>query len=170
MTPAKIGHHLLKELKFILPPTFYFFCAFNVITFTSNLVMRHYWFALTNFLFVTVLALIVGKVILVTDKFHFIDRFRGAPLWRPILFRSVMYSALVLLVRLVEQYVDFLRDARGFAAARQAAIEAFTWERFIAIQVWLFVCFLVYVTVTELSALSGARFVELLFRRRPTLS
>lgn len=168
MTPAKLGHFLVHELKLILPPTVYFFCAFNVITFTSNLVMRHYWFALTNFLFVTVLALIVGKVILITDKFNFIDRYRGAPLWRPILFKSVLYTVLVLLVRIVEQYVDFLRDERGYAAARQAAIEAFTWERFVAIQVWLFVCFLVYVTVTELSALSGARFVELLFgRRRP---
>lgn len=168
MKAAKIGHFLLHELKLILPPTIYFFCAFNVIVLTSNLVMGHYLFALTNFMFVTVLALIVGKVILITDKFHFIDRFRGAPLWRPILFKSVMYSVLVMLVRLVEQYVDFLRDPRGYAAAREAAIGAFTWERFVAIQVWLFVCFLVYVTVTELSALSGARFVELLLgRRRP---
>ena len=56
------------------------------------------------------------------------------------------------------------------AAAREAAIGAFTWERFVAIQVWLFVCFLVYVTVTELSALSGARFVELLLGRRHPVS
>ena len=114
MKAAKIGHFLLHELKLILPPTIYFFCAFNVIVLTSNLVMGHYLFALTNFMFVTVLALIVGKVILITDKFHFIDRFRGAPLWRPILFKSVMYSVLVMLVRLAEQYVDFLRDPQKF--------------------------------------------------------
>ena len=32
-----------------------------------------------------------------------------------------MYSVLVMLVRLAEQYVDFLRDPRGYAAAREAA-------------------------------------------------
>ena len=79
MTAAAVGRFLLKELKIVLPPTIYFFCAFNLIVFTTNLMVHHYWFALSNFLVATALALIVGKVILVTDKFHFIDRYRGPP-------------------------------------------------------------------------------------------
>ena len=31
----------------------------------------------------------------------------------------------------------------------------FTWHRFVAVQVWIFVCFLIYVTASELNALVG---------------
>lgn len=165
--PARIGRHLWKEFMIVLPPTIYFFCAFNVIVLTGNLMMHRYWFALTNFMFATFLALIVGKVILVSDKFSFLESYRGRPLWRPILFKAVLYSVIVLLVRYLEHHSHFLRDERGYAVARQAALDAFSWERFAAIQIWLFVCFLIYVTVVELSKLSGARFVTLLFKRGP---
>jgi len=165
--PARFGRHLWKELKLVLPPTIYFFCAFNIIALTSNLVIHRYWFALSQFLFTTVLALIVGKVILVADKFRSLDRYRGPPLIRPILFKAVLYTMIVLLVRILEQYLHFLRDVRGFDVAHQEAVDGFTWQRFAAIQIWLFVCFLVYVTVQELSALSGHRFVTLLFRSKP---
>ena len=50
MTAATVGHFLLKELKIVLPPTIYFFCAFNIIVLTTNLLARTYWFALSNFL------------------------------------------------------------------------------------------------------------------------
>lgn len=165
MTAASIGHHLLKELKTVIPPTIYFFCAFNIIAFTSDLVVHHYWFALSNFMLATVMALIVGKVILVTDHFRFVDRYRGRPLWRPILFKAAFYTVVVLLVRMAEAFVHAAWDERGFRIALGADRNAFTWQHFTAVQVWLFVSFLVYVTVTELSALSGKSFVRLLFQR-----
>jgi len=33
---AAVGRFLLKELKIVLPPTIYFFCAFNLIVYTTN--------------------------------------------------------------------------------------------------------------------------------------
>jgi len=165
VTPASIGRHLLKELKLVLPPTIYFFCAFNIVAFTSNLVVHRYWFALSNFMLATMLALIVGKVILVTDKFQFVDRFRGRPLYRPILFKAAFYTVVVLVVRVIELFIHAGRDERGFHVALGIARDAFTWQRFTAIQVWLFVSFLIYAAVSELSALSGRKFVSLLFQR-----
>ncbi len=113
MNVAAAGRFLLKELKIVLPPTIYFFCAFNLIVFTTNLMVHHYWFALSNFLVATALALIVGKVILVADKFHFIDRYRGPPLIRAILFKTVFYTVIVTLVRVIEVFVHVVRDERG---------------------------------------------------------
>jgi hypothetical protein len=162
---SAVGQFLLKELKIVLPPTIYFFCAFNLIVFTTNLMVHHYWFALSNFLVATALALIVGKVILVTDKFHFIDRYRGPPLIRAILFKTVFYSLIVTLVRAIELFVHIARDDRGFSVAFGEAVDAFTWYRFTAIQIWLFTCFLIYVTATELNAAVGkGRMMGLLFR------
>jgi hypothetical protein len=166
---AAAGRFLLKELKIVLPPTIYFFCAFNLIVFTTNLLVHHYWFALSNFLVATMLALVVGKVILVTDKFHFIDRFRGPPLIRSILFKTVFYSVIVTLVRVAEVFLHIIRDERGTSVAFQEALDNFTWYRFTAIQVWLFTCFLIYVTAIELNAALGkGRMASLLFRRNVT--
>ena len=165
MTAAAVGRFLLKELKIVLPPTIYFFCAFNLIVFTTNLMVHHYWFALSNFLVATALALIVGKVILVANKFHFIDRYRGPPLIRPILFKTVFYSLVVTLVRIIELFLHIARDERGFTVAFGEAVDNFTWYRFIAIQIWLLTCFLIYVTATELNAALGrGRLTSLLFR------
>ena len=167
MTVASVGRFLLKELKIVLPPTIYFFCVFNLIVFTTNLMVHHYWFALSNFLVATMLALIVGKVILVTDKFHFIDRYRGPPLIRAILFKTIFYSIIVTLVRILEVFVHIARDERGSAIAFQEAIENFTWYRFTAIQIWLLTCFLLYVMATELNAALGkGRMARLLFQGR----
>ncbi len=166
MTTATAGRVLLKELRIVLPPTIYFFCAFNLIVFTTNLMVHHYWFAVSKFLVATMLALVVGKVILVTEKFRFIDRYRGPPLIRAILFKTVLYSVIVTLVRVGEVFFHIIRDDRGSAIAFQEALDDFTWYRFIAIQIWLLTCFLIYVTTVELNvALGKGRMTSLLFRR-----
>jgi hypothetical protein len=153
--PAKAGRVWLREMKHILPPTIYFFCAFNVIVLTTNLLVRSYFFALSNFLAVTVLALLVGKAVLVANKVRAIDRFRDAPLIKPILYKTVFYSLVVTVLRVLEQLIHFSFDNDGFRVAFQEAVEAFTWRRFAAIQIWLFVCFLIYVTAIELSRAIG---------------
>jgi hypothetical protein len=168
VTVAGAGRFLLKELRIVLPPTIYFFCAFNLIVFTTNLMIHHYWFALSKFFVATMLALVVGKVILVTDEFHFMDRYRGPPLIRAILFKTVLYSVIVTSVRVAEVFFHIVRDDRGFAVAFQEALDDFTWFRFIAIQIWLLTCFLLYVTTVELNAALGkGRMASLLFRRNP---
>jgi hypothetical protein len=168
--PVRAGRFLAKELRLILPPTIYFFCVFNLIVLTSNLLVRHYWFALSHFLFATTMALIVGKVILVTDKFSIIDRFRHAPLIQPILYKTAFYTIAVSVVRLAEQFVHFRFDERGFAIALHEALDAFTWRHFAAVQIWLVLSFLVYVAVTELNDRLGAgRLVNLLFNDRSAI-
>ncbi|HTR85163.1 MAG TPA: hypothetical protein VMI56_11850, partial [Reyranella sp.] len=125
---AKTRQFLRHEIELMLPPTIYFFCVFNLIAVTSNLLVRHYWFALTQFLLATMLALIAGKVILVTHRITFLDRFRGPPLIRPILFKTVFYSVVVALVRVLEVFSHLARDERGFHVAFRAELDAFTWQ------------------------------------------
>lgn len=165
--PARAGRIWLREMRHLLPPTLYFFCAFNLIVHTTNLLTRSYWFALSHFLTATLLALLVGKAVLVADKFRAIDRFRGAPLIKPILYKTLFYGLVVMLFRVVEQLVHFSFDSDGFRLAFQEAAEAFSWRRFAAIQIWLFTCFLVYVAVTELAAALGpGKLKQLMFGPR----
>ncbi len=139
----------------MLPPTLYFFVAFNLVVFTTNLLTRDYWFNLTGFMLASTTALVVGKVVLIVDKVRIIDKFRGAPLIQPILYKTVFYGIVVTIVRFLERILHFAFDSRGFNAAAEAALLDFSWHRFVAVQVWIFVCFLLYVTASELNALVG---------------
>jgi len=88
---------------------------------------------------------------------------------RAILFKTVFYSVIVSLVRVAEVFLHIIRDERGTSVAFQEAVDNFTWYRFTAIQVWLFTCFLIYVTAIELNAALGkGRMASLLFRRSAT--
>jgi hypothetical protein len=165
--PARAGHFLLHEVRLILPTTIYFFCAFNLIAYTTSLLTHGYWFALANFLTATTLALIVGKAVLVANKLRAIDRFRNAPLIKPILYKTLFYSLIVMLFRMIELFVHFSFHSDGFRVALAEALDAFTWHRFVAVQIWLFICFLVYVTAIELSrALGPGRLKQLMFGTR----
>jgi hypothetical protein len=164
--PARTGRFLWRELKLVLPSTIYFFCAFNMIALSSSMLIRHYWFSLSNFLVASGLALVVGKVILVTAEMSFLDRYRNAPMIWPILFKTTFYAVVVGLVRLLEQTIDVARDERGFRVAFNATLDAFTWQHFTLVQAWLFVTFLLYATVTELAArLDQGGLLAILFRR-----
>jgi hypothetical protein len=165
--PAKAGHFLLHEMKLLVPPIIFFFCAFNLIALTANLQAERYWFALSTFFTATTLALIVGKAVLVANSIRVIHRFHNAPLIVPILYKTLIYSVIVMVFRMIEQLLHFVFADEGFATAFHHASAAFTWHRFAAIQIWLFICFLIYVTATELSAAMGpGELRRLLLHRR----
>lgn len=165
--PRRIHRAWSAALHHLLPPTLYFVVAFNLISLTTDLLVRNYWFHMTSFLLATATALVVAKVVLVVDRVRLIDKFRGAPLILPILYKSVFYSLVVLVVRFVEKIVDFAWQAGGFGSVFESMLGQFTWHRFVAVHVWIFICFLVYVFGTELNALVGdGQLVRLLFRHR----
>src|SRR5439155_8758955 len=102
----------------------------------------------SGFFLATVSALLVGKVVLVADKLQFLRRFDYAPLAKPILFKTVMYTLFVFVARLLERFVHYLVDGGtiGGGAFVNHELGTFSWHQFIAIQMWVFVLFLVYVT------------------------
>lgn len=165
--PGWVGRRFVHAFRHMLPPTLFFLFSFNLIVFTTNLLVHDYWFKLSSFLLATTMALIVGKAVLVANNIRLIDRFRGAPLIQPILYKTLFYSVIVLMVRLVERLIHLAIDDQGFAAALDLAVHDFSWRRFAAIQIWIFTCFLIYVTATEVSSLLGeGQMFRLFFRHR----
>jgi hypothetical protein len=165
--PGQVGRRFVHAFQEVLPPTLFFLFSFNLIVFTTNLLVHDYWFKLSSFLIATTTALVVGKAVLVANHIRLIDRFRGAPLIQPILYKTLFYALVVLVVRLLERFIHLAIDDRGFAAALDLAVHDFSWRRFAAIQIWIFTCFLIYVTATELSSLLGeGQLFRLFFRHR----
>ena len=86
----------------MLPPTIFFFLGFNLILFTKRLILEDYLIQFTGFFLATVSALVVGKVVLVAEMMPLLRRFDGEPLAKPILFKTVVYTLLVFVARLLE--------------------------------------------------------------------
>jgi hypothetical protein len=165
--PGWVGRRFVQAFREVLPPTLFFLFSFNLIVFTTNLLVHDYWFKLSSFLIATTTALVVGKAVLVVNHIRLIDRYRGAPLIQPILYKALFYTLVVMVVRLAERFIHLAIDDQGFAAALDLAVQDFSWRRFAAIQIWIFTCFLIYVTATELSRLLGeGQLFRLFFRHR----
>jgi hypothetical protein len=166
---VRVGHALQHEFRSVLPPTIFFFVGFNLILFTKRLILADYLIQFAGFFIATVAALVVGKAVLVADKMPFLRRFDYAPLAAPILFKTVVYTLFVFVARLLEAFVHYLAEGgvvgRGGFVAQQ--LGSFSWHHFIAIQVWIFVLFLVYVTASEINQLFGdGELFKIFFIRR----
>jgi len=165
----QIGARLLHEVREALPPTIFFFLGFNIIVLTTNLLVAQYLVAVSNFMLATLGALIVGKAVLVANKIPLVRRYDRAPLIQPILFKTAFYWVIVFFVRLLERFVHFLLEGNAPADFASYLITTFSWHRFSAISLWLFVLFLIYVTASEFSQLFGpGEMRRLLFTRRPS--
>ena len=165
--PGRVLGHAGKAFREVLPPTAYFFVAFNLIVFTTNLMIHDYWFRLSAFLLATTTALIVGKAVLVANHIKWIHLYRGAPLIQPILYKTIFYTLVVFVARFIERFLHFAVDENGFRWAIESEIETFSWHRFVAVQIWIFTSFFVYVAATEIGDLMGeGQLQRLLFRHR----
>jgi hypothetical protein len=158
---------VIKEFKEIVPPTLFFAAGFNIIVITTQLVLDDYFVQIGSFLIATATALVVGKAVLVANALPFLRRFDRAPLIQPIMFRTLVYFAVVFVVRFLEKIVEYWFGGGTLAAIPEYMAEHFSWHRFAAIQIWIFVLFLIYVTATELNTLFGdGELSKILFTRR----
>jgi hypothetical protein len=168
---ARVRTTIAHEIREVIPPTLFFFVGFNVILLTKRLMLSQYLIAYAGFMIATTSALIVGKVVLVADKMPLLRRFDHAPLAYPILHKALVYTILVLVARLLEALVHFLVEGGVLGGGRflTEVLGSFSWPHFIAVQLWIFVLFLIYVTANELNALFGdGELSRILFRRRST--
>jgi hypothetical protein len=151
----RVGAWFLHELHEIIPPVIFFFIGFNLIVLTTNLILADYSVAVGNFMLATGAALVVGKAVLVADAMPFLGRYDRAPLLEPILFKTLVYWAFVFIARLLEALVEFLMHGHSLGEFLPHLASTFSWHRFAAIQIWILVLFLIYVTASELNELFG---------------
>jgi hypothetical protein len=159
----RIGARLLHEAREALPPTIFFFVGFNFIVFTTNLLLADYAVAVSTFMLATVAALVVGKAVLVANAMPYLRRYDRAPLIQPILYKTAFYWVVVFFARLLERFVHFSIERNSPADFIPYLRTTFSWHRFSAISLWLFVLFLIYVTASEINHLFGPGELRRLF-------
>lgn len=158
---------VIKGLGEVLPPTLFFAIGFNLIVLTTQLILADYLIHFANFMLVTISALIVGKAVLVANALPFFRRFDTAPLIQPVLFKTVIYWAVVFLVRFLEKLGKYWFAGGTLSGIPEYVAKHFSWNRFLAIQIWILVLFLIYTMGTELNSLFGnGELIKILFTRR----
>jgi hypothetical protein len=152
----RISAGLMREVREILPPTIFFLVGFNLIVLTTNLLVAQYLVAVGNFVLATGGALIVGKSVLVANAMSLLRRYDRGPLIQPILFKVVVYWAVVFVARLLEDLIRFwLIEHHPLGSYLSHLATTFSWHHFAAVQIWILVLFLIYVTASEYSHLFG---------------
>ena len=108
-------------------------------------------------------------MVLVADKMPILRRIDYAPLAYPILFKTIMYTLLVFVARLLEALVHYLIAGGVLGGGRFAVeiLDKFSWSTFTAAQLWIFGFFALYVTANELNNLFGdGELYKIFFTRR----
>ncbi len=88
---SKAAAFLKHEFLETLPPVIYFAVTFNLVQLTTTMVLRESEVDPLKHSTAIVLALFVGKVVLVVDKLAFVRRFDRWPLIYPIVFKAIVF-------------------------------------------------------------------------------
>lgn len=146
---------LRKELLVILPPTLYFFLALHLVLLIHVLMLEGTGVSVTTSISITLAALILGKAVLIADLLPIINRYPNKPLIYNILWKTLIYQVVAIIVHYLERLIDFARHAGGLIAGNEKLLAEIDWPHYWAVQLLLFVLILMYCTVHELVRLIG---------------
>lgn len=156
MSLSRVGTFIAHEFRAALPAMLFFFVGFNLVELTVQLVMSEYLARLANFMVATMMALIVGKAVLVANALPFMKWLDDATMIATVVYKAAVYWAVVFVARLLEALVGYWVGGHaklfGFP---QYVLEHFAWGRFAMIQIWIFVLFLLFTFCVELDARLG---------------
>ncbi len=171
MSPISSAATFIKhEFIQVLPPTIYFLVTFNIVVLTTAMVLKEFEVHISGHAAATMLALVVGKVVLVVDKIKYVRWFDGRPLIYPIFFKTFIYSLVVFLFRLLEHWIPGFFETGTIAGATQHILGGVIWRFFFMAQIWIFVLFVVYFTfaaLIEVFGLTTRYLITAFFREHP---
>lgn len=155
---------LKKEFLEMLPPTIFFFVVFHILFFIRSLIANEYGISVTSSIVATIGALIVGKAVLIADNLKLLKLFQEKELIHRVLWKVLIYTAMVFIFRYLEEVIPLISKYGSFGSANQHIIEEIKWPKFWAIQIFLIVFLIIYVSFAELIKLVGKeQFKEMVF-------
>jgi len=159
----KIGAFVMAKSVKVLPTIIFFAIGFNLVVFSTNLILSDHFLQFGSFIVATLASLVVGMAVLVAETMPFFRRFESAPLILPVLFKTCVYTLLVFIARLIGAYIHYMINERRLIGFLSFMYEQFSsvgtpstphlpgWHRFAFIQLWIFVMFSIYTTGAELN-------------------
>lgn len=159
----KLLNTIKHEFLEIVPPTIFFFIAFSLLTLTKYLVLQEYGIPFTGFAMAAIGALLVGKVVLITDHLKLVNKFPDKPLLYNVVWKGFIYFIGALVVRYLEHLLPFMVKHHSFIEANRHLFGELVWPHFWLVQMWLAVLLFLYCAIRELARAIGREKVIRLF-------
>ena len=161
---SKLAAKIKEEIAALLPPAMFFFVALHIVALIRTLMLKGTGIVLGTSVSVTLMALILGKAVLLADLLPFINRYPTKPLIYNVVWKTAIYTLVALLVHYVEQLVDFWRQAGSLVAGNRKLLAEIVWPHFFAIQILLIVIVFSYCMMRELARVLGKdKLIEMFF-------
>jgi hypothetical protein len=157
---SKLTLKIKEEIEALLPPTIFFFIALHLVTLVRTLMLEGTGVALGTSVSVTVAALILGKAVVIADILPVINRYPNRPLVYNIVWKTVIYELIAMLVHYLERLVEFWRATGGLIAGNEKLLAEMVWPHFWAIHIFMTILILMYCTIREFVRVLGADHVR----------
>jgi hypothetical protein len=154
---SKIVKTIKHELIEILPSTFFFFLAFNVLSITTKLMLEGHGINFSGFINASIGALLVAKAILIADQIKFINKYPDKPLIYNIVWKTFLYLLVTLVVQYLEEIIPLWWNYGSVQMAIQRGWDEINWPTFWAIHILLVFLISLYVSFRELARTIGER-------------
>lgn len=155
----KVKHEFMK----VLPPTVFFFVILHIVALIRSLMIKGSGVDLPVSASVLIASLILGKSVLVADMLPFINRFPHKPLIWNVIWKTLMYALVALIVHYLERLYDFWKEAPNLMEANSLLWASMNWPRFWAVQILLITLIFMYCVIAELARVIGKDRLKVMF-------
>lgn len=162
---ASLKEKALEELKAFWIIALYLAVFLGAFTVYRRLVLAELGVTYLNYGFAVIQAMIIAKVILVGRIFGFGRRFEGGPLIVSVIYKSIVFGALVLVFSLLEHIVEGLYHKQDLAGILHDITKLGLYEP-LARMLMLIVAFIPFFAFWEMGRVLGFRRLSALFFSR----
>lgn len=156
---SKVKHEFMK----VLPPTIFFFVILHIVALIRALMIKGSGVDLPVSASVLIASLILGKSVLVADMMPFINRFPDKPLIWNVIWKTLMYALVALIVHYLERLYDYWKETPNLIEANSLLWASLNWPRFWAVQLLLITLIFMYCVIAELARVIGKDRLKVMF-------
>jgi hypothetical protein len=158
-----VGTRIRQEAKEIGLATLFFLAFYTFFLGLKKLILEEYEIEASVFHTAVIGALVTAKVVVILDKTSFGDFFRQGPIWTHVLFRSLAYTLMVVVVTGLERVWELHGEAGSVSGAVAELWKGRSGDHFLAWNLAVVVSFLVYNTYAEIDDHFGPGSLRRLF-------
>ncbi len=151
-----------EEMVRMLPVFVFFFVIFSLVD-ISRILLHSATEAAYSFVVIFMAALVMAKVVLISNILPFIDFFKEKPLIYSTLWKTGIYVVCSIFVRVLERILPLIFEDKGMIVVDEGIVTELERLPFWISQAWIFVLLLVFVAWQELVKAVGSDKVHKLF-------
>jgi hypothetical protein len=156
---SKIAAIVAKEIREAVPAFVVFLFLFHMIALTKAVSLDDYSITALRATASTIGALIVAKAILLVEALP-IGRLFSSRLMIQVVWKTLLFGAVALLFRFIEEIIPLISKHGGLAAGVKAMFEEISWPLFGVLALWLVGGLFLYCLASELVHMVGAQKIK----------